>query len=125
MAKMPIRNKSKDNPYTLGFDEEKQTYTVEFVDNKKVIHKVEISDKVYEAFNKIPVYEVSEWTPEKIKNGETKKAYNCAKDNKNILHKVEISEKFIKHLISLNLKIFHKYIRSEVILSILNYVMKH
>ena len=77
MAKMPIRNKSKDNPYTLGFDEEKNIYTVEF------------------------------------------------KDNKNILHKVEISEKFIKHLISLNLKIFHKYIRSEVILSILNYVMKH
>ena len=24
MAKMPIRNKSKDNPYTLGFDEEKK-----------------------------------------------------------------------------------------------------
>ena len=26
MAKMPIRNKSKDNPYTLGFDEEKNIY---------------------------------------------------------------------------------------------------
>ena len=36
MAKMPNRNKSKDNPYTLGFDEDKQTFTVEFVDNKKV-----------------------------------------------------------------------------------------
>ena len=45
MAKMPIRNKSKDNPYTLGFDEEKNIYTVEFKDNKNILHKVEISEK--------------------------------------------------------------------------------
>lgn len=36
MAKMPIRNKSNDNPYKLGFDEDKNTYTVEFIDNQKV-----------------------------------------------------------------------------------------
>ena len=45
MAKMPKKNNSKDNPYTLDFDEVKNTYTVEFVDNKKVIHKVEISER--------------------------------------------------------------------------------
>ena len=60
MAELPKRNKSKDNPYTLGFDEVKQTYTVEFVDNKKVIHKVEISDKVYEAFNKFELEDISQ-----------------------------------------------------------------
>ena len=60
MAELPKRNKSKDNPYTLGYDEENQTYTVEFVDNKHVIHKVEISDKVYEAFNKFELEDISQ-----------------------------------------------------------------
>ena len=60
MVILPKRNKSKDNPYTLGYDEEKQTYTVEFVDNKKVIHRVEISNKVYEAFNKFELEDVSQ-----------------------------------------------------------------
>lgn len=60
MAKMPIRNKSKDNPYTLGFDEEKQIYTVEFVDNKRVLHKVEISEKVYQAFDKFELEDISQ-----------------------------------------------------------------
>lgn len=60
MTKLPIRNKSKDNPYTLGFDENKKVYTVEFVDNKRVIHKIEISNKVYEAFNKFELEDVSQ-----------------------------------------------------------------
>ncbi len=60
MAKMPIRNKSKDNPYTLDFDEEKNTYTVEFIDNKKVIHKVEISEEVYYAFDKFELEDISQ-----------------------------------------------------------------
>ena len=60
MAKMPIRNKSKDNPYTLGFDEEKNVYTVEFMDNRKQIHKVEISEKVYQAFDKFELEDISQ-----------------------------------------------------------------
>ncbi len=60
MAKLPKRNKSKDNPYTLGFDDEKQVYTVEFVDNKKVVHKVEISEKVYQAFDKFELEDISQ-----------------------------------------------------------------
>ncbi len=56
---MPKRNKSKDNPYSLGFDDEKQTYTVEFVDNKKVIYKVEISEEVYQAFDKFELEDIS------------------------------------------------------------------
>lgn len=60
MAKMPIRNKSKDNPYILGFDENKKVYRVEFVDNKKVIHNVEISLEVYEAFDKFELEDISQ-----------------------------------------------------------------
>lgn len=60
MADMPIRNKSKDNPYTLGFDEDKNIYTVEFIDNKKVLHKVEISKKVYEAFDSFELEDISQ-----------------------------------------------------------------
>lgn len=60
MATMPKRNKSKDNPYTLGFDEDKNIYTVEFVDNKKVIHKVEITEKVYQAFDKFELEDISQ-----------------------------------------------------------------
>lgn len=60
MVKIPVRNKSKDNPYTLGYDENNETYTVEFVDNKKAIHKIEISNKIYEAFNKLELEDVSQ-----------------------------------------------------------------
>ncbi len=60
MVKIPVRNKSKDNPYILGFDEKSQKYTVEFVDNKKTIHKVKISEKVYAAFDKFELEDVSQ-----------------------------------------------------------------
>ena len=60
MSDMPIRNKSKDNPYTLGFDEDKNVYTVEFMDNMKVIHKVEISEKVYQAFDSFELEDISQ-----------------------------------------------------------------
>lgn len=60
MVKIPVRNKSKDNPYTLGFNNEKQIYTVEFVDNKEVMHKVEISEKIYKAFDEFELEDVSQ-----------------------------------------------------------------
>lgn len=60
MAKLPIRNKSKDNPYILGYDEDKKTYTVEFVDNKKVMHKIAISVEVYNAFDSFELEDVSQ-----------------------------------------------------------------
>lgn len=60
MAKLPIRNKSEDNPYTLGYDENKQVYTVEFKDSKRILHKVEISEKVYKAFDKFELEDVSQ-----------------------------------------------------------------
>lgn len=60
MVKIPVRNKSKDNPYTLGYDEEKNVYTVEFSDNKNVIRKVEITDKLYGAFDTFELEDVSQ-----------------------------------------------------------------
>ena len=60
MVKIPVRNRSKDNPYFLGFDENKKTYTVEFIDNRKVIHKVEISDEIYKALDKFELEDVSQ-----------------------------------------------------------------
>ena len=61
MNKIPSnRNKSKDNPYTLGFNEEKNVYTVEFEDNKKLIHRVEITEKVYSAFDKFELEDISQ-----------------------------------------------------------------
>jgi len=60
MVKIPVRNKSKDNPYTLGYDEEKNVYTVEFSDNKNIIHKVEITDKIYGAFDSFELEDTSQ-----------------------------------------------------------------
>lgn len=60
LVKIPLRNKSKDNPYILGFDENKEKYTVEFFDNKQIIHKVEISNEIYEAFNRFELDDVSQ-----------------------------------------------------------------
>lgn len=61
MNKIPSnRNKSKDNPYTLGFNEDKNVYTVEFEDNKKLIHRVEITEKVYSAFDKFELEDISQ-----------------------------------------------------------------
>lgn len=60
MVSIPKRNKSNDNPYILGFDEESKNYTVEFVDNRKVLHRVEISQKIYEAFDNFELEDVSQ-----------------------------------------------------------------
>lgn len=60
MAKMPIRNKSKDNPYTLDYDEEKNAYIVEFKDISNQFHKVEVSEKVFKAFDKFELEDISQ-----------------------------------------------------------------
>lgn len=54
------RNKSKDNPYTLGFDENKNVYIVKFKDNKKIFHEVEISEEIYHAFDKFELEDISQ-----------------------------------------------------------------
>ena len=60
MANMPKRRKSKDNPYTLDYNDKEHIYTVSFMDNKEVIHNVEVSKKVFEAFDKFELEDISQ-----------------------------------------------------------------
>ena len=60
MEKHSKRNKSKDNPYTLSYNETTRSYVVEFKDNKNIIQKVEISDEVYQAFDKFELEDISQ-----------------------------------------------------------------
>lgn len=60
MTNMPKRRKSKDNPYTLDYNDNEHIYTVSFIDNKQVIHNVEVSKKVFEAFDKFELEDISE-----------------------------------------------------------------
>ena len=59
MDKHSKRNKDKYNPYTLEKDKN-NTYIVEFKDVNNIIHKVEVSEKVYEAFDKFELEDISQ-----------------------------------------------------------------
>ena len=60
MAKMPKRRKSKDNPYTLEYIEEKNIYKVSFKDNRENLNVVEISASVYKAMDKFELEDISQ-----------------------------------------------------------------
>ena len=72
MAERPKRRKHKDNPYTLSYNKITGSYIVEFKDNKNIIHNVEISDEVYQAFDKFELEDRAE---------EAAMAYNLELDN--------------------------------------------
>lgn len=59
MQKHLNRNKDKYNPYTLDVDKN-NTYIVEFKDVNNIIHKVEVSEKVYKAFDKFELEDISQ-----------------------------------------------------------------
>lgn len=60
MATMPKRRKSKDNPYVLNYNEKEHSYIVSFKDNKNNVHKVEVSEKVFGAFDKFELEDISQ-----------------------------------------------------------------
>ena len=60
MVRIPKRNKSKDNPYILDFDEQENKYIVKFADNKRVINRVEVSEEVYKAFDSFELEDISQ-----------------------------------------------------------------
>lgn len=60
MDKHSKRNKDKYNPYTLLVDNKKNLYVVEFKDVNNIVHKVEISEKVYAAFDKFELEDISQ-----------------------------------------------------------------
>ena len=57
---MPKRRKSKDNPYSLNYNEENHTYKVSFKDGINIFHEIEVSEKIYEAFDKFELEDISQ-----------------------------------------------------------------
>lgn len=60
MAERPKRRKHKDNPYTLEFIEEKNSYRVSFKDVKGKYQRVEVNKEIYQAFDRFELDDLSE-----------------------------------------------------------------
>lgn len=60
MAERPKRRKHRDNPYTLEFIEEKNSYRVSFKDVKGKFHRVEVNKEIYQAFDRFELDDLSE-----------------------------------------------------------------
>lgn len=60
MAERPKRRKHKDNPYTLEFVEEKNSYRVSFKDVKGKFRRVEVNKEIYQAFDRFELDDLSE-----------------------------------------------------------------
>ena len=58
MDKRPKRRKDKYNPYTLH--KENERYYVSFIDSNNKFQKIEISQEVFESFNKFELEDVSQ-----------------------------------------------------------------
>lgn len=59
-VKFPKRRKSKDNPYTLGYCELRNTYTVAFQDGIGKKHEMSICQTVFDALNQFELDDLSE-----------------------------------------------------------------
>lgn len=57
MDRRPKRRKDKYNPYTLHKGNER--YYVSFIDSNNKFQKIEISQKVFESFNKFELEDIS------------------------------------------------------------------
>jgi len=60
MDNSPKRRKSKDNPYEINKDSQKDTYMVKFKDGKQIIHVIEINSTIYEVFNESELIDLSQ-----------------------------------------------------------------
>lgn len=60
MAIRPKRRKYKDNPYTLNYCEEKDIYIISFKDGKGRLQNVEVTEKIYKAFDRFELDDLSE-----------------------------------------------------------------
>lgn len=59
MSIRPKRRRHNDNPYVLELDSKKQEYTVLFKDVKGIYQKVNISEKLYNLFDKFELEDLS------------------------------------------------------------------
>lgn len=60
MVNRPKRRKSKDNPYTLIYNEIKNTYSVMFKDGENNTHLVEIKKEIFDAMDRFELDDLSE-----------------------------------------------------------------
>lgn len=60
MANRPKRRISKDNPYRINYYENKNLYTVTFVDSRKELQEVEITIDLYNALNDFELRDLSQ-----------------------------------------------------------------
>ena len=60
MVNRPKRRKSKDNPYTLIYNEIKNTYSVMFKDGENNTHLVEIKKEIFDAMDWFELDDLSE-----------------------------------------------------------------
>lgn len=56
----PKRRKYKDNPYTLEYKKESNTYKVNFKDSKGIYNSVEVNETIYKAFNQFELKDISQ-----------------------------------------------------------------
>ena len=103
MQKHLNRNKDKYNPYTLDIDEKTNTYIVEFKDVKNIIHRVEVSEKVYEAFDRFELEDISQIHKIK-KHIERNEIYEETLFHKSINTSVSVEDEVESKLLNQDLK---------------------
>ena len=60
MDKQPKRRKYKDNPYELSKNSKDNTFIVKFKDSRKEVQIIEISEEIYNVFDKYELIDISE-----------------------------------------------------------------
>lgn len=106
MANMPKRFKSKDNPYTIYFNNVKNVYFVSFRDGNNKFNEVEVSKEVFDVFNESELSDISQMHKDRkhkdyrsfddsefmedILYSKTKEKYNILEDD--IIQQIENEE---------------------------------
>jgi RNA polymerase sigma-70 factor (ECF subfamily) len=99
----PKRRKSKDNPYTLRYDNKNDTYTVTFKNVNGFIENVDIKKEVYDLLNKFELEDLSEMN-EYDRHTEHSEVYEETL-NKRMLYKPLSTEEIIeKNITNIKLK---------------------
>ena len=87
----PKRRKSKDNPYTL-YTEDKKFY-ISFVDVNNNLQKIEVSQKVFESFNRFELDDISQMN-EYDRHYEHSEIYENALNRRNVSDVQSLEEYF-------------------------------
>lgn len=99
----PKRRKSKDNPYTLRYDNKKNTYTVTFKNANGFIENVNIKKEIYDLLNKFELEDLSEMN-EYDRHAEHSEVYEETL-NKRMLYKPLSTDEIIeKNITNIKLK---------------------